>query len=314
MRNIFLSRYFFGFTPRLFKNNIKAVRINKNPIITPDMCDSLGNNINWPSLVRVPEWLPAPLGKYYLYFAHHKGKYIRLAYADALEGPWKIYEPGTLQLGGTSCIRHIASPDLHVDNEKQELRMYFHGPVPTRKIQASFVATSIDGIHFNVSPEILGNAYFRVYRWHDFYYAMSKKGLLYRSENGLTDFEIGPNPFNTLFSKSRVRHVAVQVRGDTLHVYYSRVGDKPESILMSTIKLVPDWMIWKASRPIIILKPEMDYEGVDFPLKPSTMGMAKQSVRQLRDPAIYCEDERTYLLYSVAGEAGIAMAEINYDQ
>jgi hypothetical protein len=33
-------------------------------------------------------------------------------------------------------------------------------------------------------------------------------------------------------------------------------------------------------------------------------------VRQLRDPGIYQEGNRTYLLYSVAGEQGIAIAEI----
>jgi hypothetical protein len=33
-------------------------------------------------------------------------------------------------------------------------------------------------------------------------------------------------------------------------------------------------------------------------------------VRQLRDPAIYREDGRAYLLYSVAGEYGTAIAEV----
>jgi hypothetical protein len=33
-------------------------------------------------------------------------------------------------------------------------------------------------------------------------------------------------------------------------------------------------------------------------------------VNQLRDPAIFEEDGRIYLLYSIAGEAGIGIAEI----
>jgi len=33
-------------------------------------------------------------------------------------------------------------------------------------------------------------------------------------------------------------------------------------------------------------------------------------VRQLRDPGIYRENGKTYLLYSVAGENGIAIAEL----
>jgi hypothetical protein len=37
-------------------------------------------------------------------------------------------------------------------------------------------------------------------------------------------------------------------------------------------------------------------------------------VNQLRDPAIFEEDGRTYLLYAVAGESGIAIAEIWPDE
>ena len=40
-------------------------------------------------------WVDRPLGRYYLYFSHHAGKFIRLAYADALTGPWKVHEGGT---------------------------------------------------------------------------------------------------------------------------------------------------------------------------------------------------------------------------
>jgi hypothetical protein len=41
-------------------------------------------------------------------------------------------------------------------------------------------------------------------------------------------------------------------------------------------------------------------------------GWAPERVRQLRDPCVYrdAESGRDYLLYSVAGEAGIAMAEM----
>ena len=62
------------------------------------MDESLGNNIAGPSLIRVPKWIMNPLGRYYLYFSAHKGDFIRLTYADRLEGPWQIYKKGTLQL------------------------------------------------------------------------------------------------------------------------------------------------------------------------------------------------------------------------
>ena len=46
----------------------------------------------------MPDWLPNKMGNYYLYFADHKGLYIRLAYADSIIGPWQIHEPGSLQI------------------------------------------------------------------------------------------------------------------------------------------------------------------------------------------------------------------------
>jgi hypothetical protein len=47
------------------------------------------------------------MGRYYLYFAHHKGDHIRLAYADSLSGPWKIDEPGVLNVRDTEFFRPI---------------------------------------------------------------------------------------------------------------------------------------------------------------------------------------------------------------
>jgi len=78
-----------GSTGTLFAQSVKrplAVRFKENPIIRPDM-PTVGDDINGPSLVMAPPWLEHPLGRYYLYFAGHRGTYIRLAYADALAGP-----------------------------------------------------------------------------------------------------------------------------------------------------------------------------------------------------------------------------------
>ena len=92
-------------------------RLKGNPIVTPNMGPRIGTNIQGPSLIRVPEWLPNPLGKYYLYFADHKGSYIRLAYADALTGPWTIYDPGTLQLAESHFRTEPATVPDNVQTE-----------------------------------------------------------------------------------------------------------------------------------------------------------------------------------------------------
>ena len=58
-------------------------------IVQPNMLPNKdGDNINGPSLIKVPNWVKNPLGKYYLYFSHHDGKYIRMAYSNKIEGPY----------------------------------------------------------------------------------------------------------------------------------------------------------------------------------------------------------------------------------
>ncbi|MBC8231354.1 hypothetical protein H8E77_17520 [bacterium] len=279
-------------------------RFQNNPIIKPNMDSRMGSNINGPSLIRTPDWLENPLGKYYLYFAHHQGQYIRLAYADILERPWYTHEPGTLKLEDSFCRGHIASPDVHIDDKKHEIKMYYHGPVP-QEGQKSKVAISKDGIHFTAFPESLGNSYFRVFQWNGYTYALGMPGVFYRSRDGLTNFEQGP----TLYAEN-MRHSALKLDGNRLSVFYSNAFDCPEHILLSSIELTSNWMAWEASEPRTVLEPEMDYEGVDLPLEPSKRGWAPERVRQLRDPAIFREGEETYLLYSVAGEHGIAIGKL----
>jgi hypothetical protein len=292
---------------------MKVARFAENPIITPDMSPRLGENVNGPSLIRVPDWIERPLGLYYLYFAHHLGSYIRLAYADDLHGPWRIYEPGVLPLAASGFAYKIGSPDVHLDHGHQQLRLYFHGMDERRhgawtgddKTHLTRVALSTDGLDFQARSEDLGRPYMRMFRWGGLHYALGMPGVVYRSRDGLTDFEEGP----TLFP-STMRHTALKLEGDRLSVFFSNAGDCPERILRSEIHLTPDWLTWKASEPEMVLEPKLDYEGGKLALEPSVRGMAPALVRQLRDPAIYQESGRTYLLYSVAGEHGIAIAEL----
>lgn len=290
--------------------SFKAVRFQENPIIRPGMPGLEGEdgaNINGPSLIRVPDWVEKPLGKYYLYFAHHGGKHIRLAYADAMAGPWTIYKGGVLKVTDTKS--HVASPDVHVDMEKKEIRMYFHRS-EGKGLQETFVALSRNGLDFTERPEVLGSFYFRVFKYGDWYYAFAKNvnidGTIYRSKDGLSGFEKGPSYL------PGVRHTALWVEADTLNLVYTIVGEKdtPERIYMSQINLKQDWLKWKPSAPQLLLEPTEKYEGTDKPVKPSKYGKIIGSVRQLRDPAIFEEDGSRYLLYSVAGESGIGIAEL----
>jgi hypothetical protein len=266
----------------------------------------IGGNINGPSVIRVPDWLPNPLGRYYLYFAHHQGTYIRFAYADAVAGPWTVYSPGVLDLAASFFTEHIASPDVHVDHANRQIRMYYHGALlPEPPHQFTRVALSEDGLHFAAREEILGTSYWRGFTWRGRYYGLSMPGHLYRSDNPLAGFVPGP----TLFTPD-MRHAAVQCSDDTLHVYYTDVGDCPERILYTTIALHDDWMQWRTTEPVTLMAPELAYEGVDQPLVPSVRGAEHEPVHQLRDPYSFEDEGRTWLFYSVAGEQGIAAAEL----
>jgi hypothetical protein len=283
-------------------------RLAPHPIIRPHMDDRMGDNINGPSLIRVPDWVEQPLGQYYLYFAHHDGCYIRLAYSDEILGPWTTYRDGVLPLPEARFAGHVASPDVHVDHAQRQIRMYYHGsetPSGGGGEQATRVALSEDGLHFTAHPALLGRPYFRVFQWGSYHYALAMPGVFYRSRDGLTNFEEGP----TLFTRN-MRHTALRVDGQTLSVLYTNAGDCPERILLATIDLTPDWMTWVASEPIVLLEPELAYEGGELPREPSKRGLVMEPVCQLRDPAIFHEDGHTYLLYAVAGEHGIALAEL----
>ena len=63
-----------------------------------------------------------------------------------------------------------------------------------------------------------------------------------------------------------------------------------------------------------VLRPERAWEGADAPLAPSLRSTAYGRVNQLRDPAVFEENGRTFLLYAVAGESGIAIAEVIFDR
>ena len=287
---------------------LKLTRCESNPLITLNMHPSLGENINGPSLIRVPDWLPNPLGRYYLYFAHHHGTFIRLAYADNVEGPWKIHAPGTLQLEQTPYNEHIASPEVVVDHDARQIRLYYHGRNAEKHqyVQFTNLATSSDGLNFTSQQKPLAQgSYWRLFEWRDWVYSLAMPGAFFRSRDGLGNFEPGP----TLFEHT-MRHSAVRVRGDVLDVFYSRWGDTPERIVYSQIALQEDWLNWRETPALTVLEPELEYEGVGQPLIASEKGFTYDFKRELRDPGLYSEAGKTWLLYSFGAEQGLAIAAL----
>jgi hypothetical protein len=172
----------------------RASRFAENPLITLSTSPSIGDNANGPTVIRVPRWVQRPLGRYYMYFAHHSGQFIRLAYADSVRGPWKVYEPGVLHVKDTAFYRqqpdpadsppgvytHIASPEIYIDDARQRLILWTHGMWtegqrwPERRQDAAAwvkqrgyaqftqAAESNDGLTFQAKPAITRQSYLRV--------------------------------------------------------------------------------------------------------------------------------------------------------
>jgi len=320
-----------------------AIRFPQNPLVSTASSKSLGDNVNGPSVIRVPRWIQHPLGRYYMYFAHHKGDHIRLAYADSLAGPWKIYEPGVLNVRDTifyrpqpdppesppSLYTHVASPEIFIDELKHELVMYVHGmwtdgkawPTDSQAAlkwmrehgYAQFTQTTVsrDGLHFGPRPGIsLKTSYLRAFRVNGGYYGMARLGVLAQAPDPLSPFGLGPNPFDGGPYAQRVRHVAVLLRGKKMYVFFSAIGDAPEKILLSTINLENDWTSWKASSPVEVLAPREKYECPDLPVVPSKPGESEGPENALRDPAIFEDGGKVTLFYSVCGEQGIGAADV----
>jgi hypothetical protein len=338
-------------------------RFPGNPVIDR-VAGELGYiNINGPSVIRVPDWIENPLGRYYMYFAHHKGSYIRLAYSQNPAGPWRLHpggalgiaesffpqeyekqpaagkvllqlfeifppqvardmlllvyraqvtDPATRRARGTTeaanVKAHIASPEVVVDEDNQRLLMYFHGLLENGS-QGSRVAVSADGLTFTALEPLIRTNYLRAFDWKGKHYLMGMPGVLYRSDSREGPFEIRSR---TLFEPD-MRHAGLHLDGSTLYVFWSRVGDAPESILLSTVDLSsPDWDDWRATAPLPVLRPELPWEGSELPVLPSLRGEMDTATHELRDPYVFADSDGTlYLYYTGAGERAIGIARLN---
>ena len=135
----------------LFPFNGTVTRLKESPLISAERfppesipglpADALAN-ING---LRLPDWAPGKQAALHLYFGHHKGDSIRLAFADRLEGPWKMWmdpilplaeslflsadpspdpsmhEPDWVDaLDGDYLYVHVASQDIHIDEENSD--------------------------------------------------------------------------------------------------------------------------------------------------------------------------------------------------
>lgn len=104
------------------------------------------NDVIIPSVIRTDN-LRKPLGRYYMYYAPHNAPGgICLAYADALEGPWKEHPANPLiarDWPPHHKVSHVSGPHAIWIEEEKKLFLYYHGENNVTRF-----ASSTDGIHF----------------------------------------------------------------------------------------------------------------------------------------------------------------------
>ena len=286
----------------------------------------VGSNVNGPSLIKTPNWLPNCLGRYYLYFGHHFGQNIRMAFSNDLTGPWIVYKGGILDLKETPFTQerpnvkqpqwateegidglypHIASPDVHINASEKSLEMFFHG-LDHDGEQRSLCALSNDGLTWWVQSERINQTYLRAFNYKNTRYALGCGGqILKQNSDGI--FQLGP----WSFGDRGHRHAGVLVRGDNLYVVWTRIGDTPEHILYSTIGMSYDWRDWRATEGQVILKPKFDWEGANLPISTSTVGGLTKQEHALRDPFLFEQSEEVYIVYTGGGENSIGIAKLS---
>ena len=326
--------------------NISIKKYTNGLIIHPELSAEIGNNIQGPSLIKTPKWLPNSLGKYYLYFADHKGDHIKMAYSDYLLGPWKIHKGGTLQLNQSGFLTEEPQmpSDFNPENSSVGLLEGFN-PHPD---QSKYIPTRLDDmvIPHIASPDVhidqKNNQIIMFYHGLEKFgtqstrVAISSDGINFKNTSNIVrrpyfrqfkykDIFYGMAMPGFIYKNTgdideyteikrlfpnKIRHSGVFLIEDTLYVFYSLVEDTPEKIYVSTIELNTNVEDWKESPPIEVIRPSLDWEGSKLPLQHSSRSSINIPVNQLRDPYIFQDDEDLYLLYTVKGESGIGICSI----
>ena len=287
-------------------------------------------NVNGPSVLPAPGWMPAPPGRYLMFFAHHLGLSIRLAAADDPTGPWRVVEPDVLHVDDTPSDRqpHIASPDVHADDRRQRFVMYFHGMVPSdvgghlacwgtypTLNQKTMVTTSHSGRHFALVEPVTAVApsYLRMFDAGDAWYGVAMPSQVVRSADGLRGFEYGP----MLFDDDEIRHCCLSHRPER-----QRTGDAVHTLLRGPRAHLPhrdrhsratgaSWSPGPGQRGHA---PEQSHwEGADEALKPAFRGAGRSRLARTAFATRSSSPTggRRWLFYAAAGEYALGVTEIS---
>ena len=307
--------------------SLRLVRFMDQPLLRVGDHPKIGQNINGPCVIRVPDWLGSALGRFYMYFAHHTGTFIKLAVSDDLQGPWRMIDRPPLHVSETGFAQgdvthrlptgeritepaHIASPDVHVLNVDRKIAMLFHGLKPDGS-QTTRLALSDDGLSFSTDgfESDLAPPYLRLCRFEDHFIGVAWGGEMFASDSIFGPFHKGPSVLERPNGAALIpRHPALFVKDGQLQCLYSLIGDSPEQLWHVTLMRDAYSGDWQIGEPAKVLTPKFHWEGANLPIVPSAIGTATGLENAVRDPFVF-ED---HLFYVAGGESAIAVARIEW--
>ena len=302
-------------------------RLADQPLLRVGDHPGIGQNLNGPSVVRVPDWVPEPEGKFYMYFAHHTGSHIRMAASDALSGPWQVLDPPPLRLSDTGFAQdavayrnadgaevvetaHIASPDVHVLEDAQLFVMLFHG-LHEGGAQCTRIAVSDDGRNFRTTgyDEDVAPPYLRLCKVRERYIGITWGAEVFIAESCFGPFQKGPPVLQRPNGKDLIpRHPVLAWRDERLHCFYTLIGDRPERIWHTSLDPDVPFAEWRIEEPTMLLAPEHAWEGAHLPQVASKVGIASVPEHALRDALVF-ED---HLFYVGGGEQAIGAVRLDW--
>jgi len=106
--------------------------------------------------------------------------------------------------------------------------------------------------------------------------------------------------------------VAIIKYGNEIFVFYTRIGDAPERVYAS--HLLMENHSPRLINEVEILRPLYRFEGSECNLEESSSGPSLRFENAVRDPYVFEEDGKYYLFYTIGGESGIAVCELNMQE
>jgi hypothetical protein len=264
--------------------------------------------------------------QYVLYFAHHSGNFIRVATSKNIYGDWTFPNLEILKIENFNEIHdHIASPEVFLDQESKTLNLFFHSRVPGSREQQTFLATSKDGVSFDLKPMIsFLPFYLRVCVHNGGVFGVTKGGNFFSHigsdfSNGWRYLDNIDSPglefekFNYFNENGNMRHLHIVSHKETLLVFYTRIGDAPERIYAKSLKVHPDNSHLEISEEIEVMRPQIAFECQTASITKSQPGLSETFELAFRDPFVFTENELNLLFYSYGGESGIAVCQIDLE-